>query len=505
MSKNDGKEGKEKKPEVKDKEGKDAKRLAKMIEPDLNDPTICVLSLEAYEQIILHATRFANTKVPMDSWKEVMGFLVGTVQDSKVLVKKAVPMAHGSSIEVEFTEDHYVKAATVNSWAAERNMFFVGWYHSHPGLGLFLSSTDITNQLGYQGTNADAVALVFDHTKVTEKGHPGFAVFKLDNPDLGTMSDFHAIRWEIEEVNRENYVKSLYEFSERSLMKQPLAPEYGEDVSALGGTSEATSQVDISTTPIGNIEITLPSVPVEPILDGMLNGFRRFTEEVLPPMFLASNEQSRATANAFQELANRQVKTLNELQELLSIGVGELRKQIMAKIDESHEGLVNIMSTNFNDQKEVLTKTTDDVSDMEDRIIDDVVNSREKIFNQMNVKFSEINEAVKEGMTGIKDELKDIQKDLIDSFKLSTGAIHDELGNAIDLLKTQVLDKLGGIRDALKSVEGPSLEEKMKTLMTRELEPINKKLDEMKTTQNQVLEKILMKLKTLEEKAAKPP
>lgn len=490
MSEDEQREGKEKKMDARDK----------MAVPDENDPSICVLTLEAYEQIVLHATRFANTKVPIDNWKEVYGFLIGTVQDGKVLVKKAVPMAHGSSVEVEFSEEHYVKSAQLDSWAAERNMFMVGWYHSHPGLGLFLSSTDIHNQLGFQGPNPDAIALVFDHTKTSEEGHPGFAVFKLDNPDLGSMSDFHAIHWEIEDVNRKKYVKSLYEFSERNLMKQPLAPEYGEDVSALGGSGEASSKVDIATTPLGNIEITLPSVPIEPVLEGMLNGFRRFTEEVLPPMFLASNEQSKATANAFQELANRQVKTLNELQELLSIGVGELRKQIMAKIDESHEGLVNIMSTNFSEQKGVLTKATDDISDMEDRVIDDVVSSREKIFNQVNVKFSEITEGLKESISSVKDELKDAQKEIVDSFKLSIGAVHDELGNAIDLMKTQVLDKLGALKEILKSAEAPALEETLQPLISQEFEPLNKKIDEMKTTQNQALEKILIKLKALESK-----
>ncbi|MHA1264277.1 MAG: Mov34/MPN/PAD-1 family protein [Candidatus Helarchaeota archaeon] len=496
----DEKKNEEKKPSKKDDEGK---------EPETEDPSMCILSLEAYEQIVLHATRFANSKIPMDAWKEVYGFLIGTVEDNKVIVKKAIPMAHGSSVEVEFTDEHYVKSAQIDSWASERNMFIVGWYHSHPGLGLFLSSTDITNHLGYQGPNPHAVALVFDHTKATEAGHPGFAVFKLDNPDLGTMSDFHAIKHEIEEVDQEKFLKILYDLSERNLLKQPLAPEYGEDVSALGGVAEEGSGVDISTTPLGNIEITLPSVPVEPILEGMINGFRRFTEEVLPPMFLASNEQSKATATAFQDLANRQVKTLNELQELLSIGVGELRKQVMAKIDDSHEGLVNIMTTNFSDQKEVLTRTADDVSDMEDRIIDDIVKTREDILNQLGVKFSELTDLISEDITGVKDTLDDVQKELVDQFKLSIEATHDELSNAIDLMKTQVLERLSSIKDLLKTkeeapAETPSLTEQVKPLISEEIEKLQKRIDDMKTTQNQALEKILIKLKSLEERLSKP-
>ncbi len=490
--------------EEKKEEKKPSKEETKDRMSDIEDPSVCVLSLEAYEHIVLHATRFANTKVPMDAWKEVYGFLIGTVDNGRVLVKKAVPMAHGSSVEVEFTDDHYIKSAQIDSWAAERNMFIVGWYHSHPGLGLFLSSTDITNQLGYQGPNPDAVAIVFDHTKGTEPDHPGFEVFKLDNPDLGTMSDFHSIRWEIEEVDQEKFLKTLYEMSERSLLKQPLAPEYGEDVSALGGSSDDVGSVDISTTPLGNIEITLPSVPVEPILEGFLSGFRRFAEEVLPPMFLASNEQSRATATAFQDLANRQVKTLNELQELLSIGVGELRKQVMAKIDDSHEGLANIMGTNFSDQKDVLTRTADDVSDMEDRVIDDVVKTREELMNQLGVKVSELTDVLSEDLGSVKDTLDDVQKDLVDQFKLSIEATHDELSNAIDLMKTQVLERLSGLKDQIKPKdeapkEGPSLTDQIKPIMGEELEKVNKKIDDMKTTQNQALEKVLIKLKTLED------
>ncbi len=497
--------------EEKKEEKVDLEKKSGMIEPDPDDPSVCVLSLEAYEQIVLHATRFANTKVPMDSWKEVMGFLVGEVDSdgNTVRVKKAIPMAHGSSVEVEFGDEQYIWTAQINEWAAERDMFIVGWYHSHPGLGLFLSGTDITNQLGYQGPNPQAVALVFDHTKAKNPGDPGFAVFKLDNPDLGTMSDFHAIRYEIEEVDIEKYINSLYEFSERAMLKQPLSPEYGEDVSALGGSSDDAGSVDISTTPLGNIEITLPSVNVDLVMEGMLSGFRRFTEEVIPPMLMASNEQSKSTANAFQDLANRQVKSLNELQELLSIGVGELRKQVMAKIDDSHEGLTNIMSTNFSDQKEVLTKATDDISDMEDRVMDEVVKTREELANQIGVKMAELTDMVAEDLKGISDTLNDVQKDLVDQFKLSIEATHDELSNAIDLMKSQVLERLAGIKEGLKPKEEPVREpaitvDQMKPIITQELETVNKKIDEVKSTHNQILEKILLKLKGLEDKLAKP-
>ncbi|MFX1298153.1 MAG: Mov34/MPN/PAD-1 family protein [Promethearchaeota archaeon] len=495
-------------PDEEKKEDKKKRKKSIMLELDNDDPAVCILSLEAYQQIVLHATRFANTKVPMDAWKEVMGFLVGTIneRENQVRVKKAIPMAHGSSVEVEFGEEQYVWTAQINEWAAERDMFIVGWYHSHPGLGLFLSGIDVKNHLGYQGPNPQAIALVFDHTKIEEPGHPGFAIFKLDNPDLGTMSNFHAVRFKIEEIDMEKYLNSLYELSERAMLKQPLSPEYGEDISALG-SSEDAGGVEISTTPIGNIEITLPSLNVDLVMEGMLAGFRRLTEEVMPPMLLASNEQNKATVNAFQHLANRQVKTLNELQELLSIGIGKLRKQVMAKIDESHEGLANIMSTNFSNQNEVLTKATDDISDMEDRVINDIVKTREEVLNQLGVKISELTNMLADDIKSVNDSLSDVQKELADQFKGAIEATHDELSNAVDLMKTQVFERLSGIEDLLKPKEEiketPSITDQIKPLITEELEKVNKKIEGVKKTHEQILEKILLKIKGIEDKLAK--
>ncbi|MFX1294372.1 MAG: Mov34/MPN/PAD-1 family protein [Promethearchaeota archaeon] len=449
----------------------------RMIESDAGDSSICFLTFEAYKQIVLHATRFANIKIPMNAWKEVYGFLVGTIENNKVLVDIAVPMAHGSSVEVEFSEDHYVKSVQIDSWAAKRNMFIVGWYHSHPGLGLFLSSTDIINQLGYQGPNPSAVALVFDHTKIKEPGHPGFAVFKLNNPDLGPQSDFHAIHWEIEKVNRAKYIKSLYEFSERNILKQPLVLEYGEDVSTLGSTSREPGSINISTTPLENIEIILPSLNVDSIMKGMLNGFQRFIKEIIPPMLLALNDQNRATATTFQNLVNKQVKILDELKESLSIGVGELRKQFITKIDDSHEGLSNIMTTNFIDQMGVLTKTSDDVSNIENRIIDDVVQTRKEIMKTLGIKFPELTDIVTEKINLMKDTLDNIsnmedriiddvvqtRKEIMKNLDVKFPELTDIVTEKINLMK-DILDNVSNMEDRIIGDVIKAREEIMKNL-----------------------------------------
>jgi 26S proteasome regulatory subunit N11 len=38
----------------------------------------------------------------------------------------------------------------------------VGWYHSHPGFGCWLSSVDVNTQQSFEALNARAVAVVVD-------------------------------------------------------------------------------------------------------------------------------------------------------------------------------------------------------------------------------------------------------------------------------------------------------------------------------------------------------
>ena len=409
-------------------EKKEEKKMEKKEPSDFQEKGIVKLSFDAYISIILHAMRFANAKLPMDAWKEIYGFLIGKLDGDDVIIENAVPMAHGSSVEVEFDDEHYIKSAQIDSMAAERNLFMVGWYHSHPGLGLFLSNTDIKNHLGYQGPNPKAVALVFDHTKLNPPDHAGFEIFKLDDPNLGTMSDFHEIKFEIENINYTKFAKALTSMTERSVSRLPLIAEYGEEGTILGSPEEADSGMPtVSTTPLGEIRITVPAVNIDPVLDGFSQGFKAMLQEILPPMFSSFADQTQAIAGAFQELGNRQVKAMNDLQELLSIGIGEVRTQIVKKIEESHEGMVNVSATNFQNLTEIVEKTSDDVSDMEDRIIDDVVKTKDEISEKVSIRLSEFHDDVGKDMDQLKGDLSEVEKEVVDKVNLHIDSVMEEL------------------------------------------------------------------------------
>ena len=62
----------------------------------------------------------------------------------------------------------------------------VGWYHSHPGFGCWLSGTDINTQSSFEALNPRAVALVIDPIQ-SVKGKVVIDCFRLINPQLMMM------------------------------------------------------------------------------------------------------------------------------------------------------------------------------------------------------------------------------------------------------------------------------------------------------------------------------
>ena len=188
------------------------------------------LDYKALNKVLRHGMRFSNLNIPRDKWVECMGFLVGNVEDDKVEIKDAIPMVHGNIVEVEFKNEHYAKADEINQSLTDEN-WIIGWYHTHPGHGLFLSTVDKINHSGYQSLNSKAIALVFDPSKFHDENEleEYIKIFRLKNPELREKSDFT----EIESVEiTHSFQEIIASICEVSMLKSkgfPLVLEYGED------------------------------------------------------------------------------------------------------------------------------------------------------------------------------------------------------------------------------------------------------------------------------------
>lgn len=169
----------------------------------------------AIKKIMLHAIEFSNPNGHKFNWKEIIGLLAGKILDNKVIVTDSYAMDHGSSMDVKYRNDSYVKAAIVNSLLANKGEFFAGWYHSHPGLGFFYSATDIINHLGYQDVNPKAIGLVFDHEGIIKR-NKFFEIYTL-NYEESEISGYRELDYEIKGISRKKELSTLKEYYERLL------------------------------------------------------------------------------------------------------------------------------------------------------------------------------------------------------------------------------------------------------------------------------------------------
>ncbi|MCS6769804.1 MAG: Mov34/MPN/PAD-1 family protein [Candidatus Caldarchaeum sp.] len=125
----------------------------------------------ALAKIVKHSTAYLN--------REVAGLLVGKSVGQVLEVWDAVTgEQYGTAAYVHL--DEAVMTRVAEQLAEEgKGLYIVGWYHSHPGLTVFLSPTDIDTQKRYQSMYPKAVALVIDPVKYAQTRRISSLEFKV--------------------------------------------------------------------------------------------------------------------------------------------------------------------------------------------------------------------------------------------------------------------------------------------------------------------------------------
>ena len=223
-----------------------------------------IIQAEAYKTIILYASRYANKEIPKADWKEIYGILTGYVNDDFVHVEDAYALTFGHDTDVQLDQRHYIFIDEIQQKLDEegKGHFIVGWFHSHPGLSLFFSYTDLINQLGFQAKNEDAIGLVFDHTllgkkkeekignNILTKHDTGFEIYKLTDvymdpnaPNYET--NYHQVDYIVQGLNKFFFANVLAELASLSSVGKPLQSAYRE-VEEIEKDTNNFSEVDYS-------------------------------------------------------------------------------------------------------------------------------------------------------------------------------------------------------------------------------------------------------------------
>ena len=141
----------------------------------------CAEKVHVSSLALLKMLKHGRAGVPM----EVMGLMLGQFVDDYTIncVDVFAMPQSGTSVSVEAVDPVFQMAMLEMLKQTGRPEMVVGWYHSHPGFGCWLSSTDINTQSSFEQLNPRAVALVVDPVQ-SVRGKVVIDCFRLINPQL---------------------------------------------------------------------------------------------------------------------------------------------------------------------------------------------------------------------------------------------------------------------------------------------------------------------------------
>lgn len=130
---------------------------------------------------LLKMLKHGRAGVPM----EVMGLMLGEFVDEytvQVVDVFAMPQS-GTGVSVEAVDPVFQAQMLEMLKQTNRPEMVVGWYHSHPGFGCWLSSTDINTQQSFEQLHKRAIAVVVDPIQ-SVKGKVVIDAFRLINQQM---------------------------------------------------------------------------------------------------------------------------------------------------------------------------------------------------------------------------------------------------------------------------------------------------------------------------------
>lgn len=141
----------------------------------------CAEKVHVSSLALLKMLKHGRAGVPM----EVMGLMLGQFVDDYTIncVDVFAMPQSGTSVSVEAVDPVFQTRMLDMLKQTGRPEMVVGWYHSHPGFGCWLSSTDINTQSSFEALNSRAVALVVDPIQ-SVKGKVVIDCFRLINAQL---------------------------------------------------------------------------------------------------------------------------------------------------------------------------------------------------------------------------------------------------------------------------------------------------------------------------------
>lgn len=131
------------------------------------------VSALALLKMVMHARSGGNL--------EVMGLLLGKVDANTMIAMDSFALpVEGTETRVNAQAQayEYMAAYTETAKVAGRLENVIGWYHSHPGYGCWLSGIDVSTQMLNQQFQEPFVAIVIDPVRTVSAGKVNLGAFR---------------------------------------------------------------------------------------------------------------------------------------------------------------------------------------------------------------------------------------------------------------------------------------------------------------------------------------
>jgi len=451
------------------------------------DTSTVIIKPTAYIKMLTHILRFGSKVQNPRQFKEVIGMLIGHLDGEgdikNVIVEDAIPISHGGSIEVKFSEEQLGAFGEIDMQIFEKygskNWFTVGWYHSHPGLQIFFSSTDVFNQLFWQDKNPSGIGIVFDHVYLEKPDDMGFRTFRLDDPSKGLNSNYHEVKTVVEPPDNLDYYFNFIDLINKIYSKEPPILELNETTELFGDVFFPDQEKLIA---------KKPELVFTDIITALKNGMSTFLELSIAPLINTLNFWSQEIINKTFYNNTQMRNDLIGLKDNLSSGITNLQKSFnyslqdklkeldfyiddrLDTFDEENVNLNNIIKE-FNDS---LIKQMEDLFTLKfkpllERIISNFEKSLENLnsiadksdilaqnFDQNYATLDELSKIIEPSKTRIKGGIESNNERIFENFKKKLKSIEGNFSN-LDKVSKHLLSDLKAAILVLEGSKDPIL------------------------------------------------
>jgi COP9 signalosome complex subunit 5 len=134
----------------------------------------------ALVKMLMHA-RDGLAKIPGQGEDfEVMGLLQGKIEGDSIIIMDVFGVLKGNEVRVSagVADMEYMVQYIETSEKVNKNDAVVGWYHSHPGFGCWLSGIDVNTQFNNQSFQDPYLSIVVDPKRTMSSGKVEIKAFR---------------------------------------------------------------------------------------------------------------------------------------------------------------------------------------------------------------------------------------------------------------------------------------------------------------------------------------